>query len=424
MKKLGLLILTPSLLLFSLSCISLSTPISATPEQIATQSQPFILSTPLAGLVYSVYNEENNDTAVWQIDGDGKSKLLLPNHYFGMLSSDKNQFVYYDNFWNSSSPCTWLLDFRLNKTQSLDCSTGEGSLPADILGWPPNKPNTLIAILNQSGGEMGGAWGVLGTISLENGDKEILDSIHSIQSVEISPSGNMIAYGSNDFQTSKSSGWLYSWDSGVISFTPQDYGVNYPQISNPVWSPDGTKIVWGLMDDEFNSAIGVFELDKKTAKVLHPFKQEIMPDLRPSPPSSFLSPDGQFLAVHAVSKNQSEWWIIRMDDGTEYKINGEFNSWSPDGQWLLYTTYPELYIVRSGESEIKKLGEIDNYGYSRTVLWDKDGRYLVFVNNDKKISYVNIGTWEVNKVTGIEEVSNLIDWVAPISTFFKVESLP
>lgn len=433
MKKSGLSFFVFVLLAVSLSCSSFSTsiPSTFTPEQTATQNPP--TSAPLAGLVYRSHNEETNGEMIWQIGDDGKAQMLLPNHFFGMLSPDGNQFVYYDNFWNSPSPCTWVMNFEINETQSLDCSTG-GGLPADILGWTPNQPNTLLAILDRSEAGMVGSWGVLGTISLENGDKEVLDSKHQIQSAEISPNGEMIAYGDDGFPLS---GWLYSWDSGITAFIPQDYGINYPQIGSPAWSPDGTKIVWGLMDNEFNSAIGVFDLDKKTAKVLHSFKQGIQPDFRPTPPSVVWSSDGKWLSASIRAQGddgqydnaQSGDWLFGIEGNETYKVDGDLISLSPDSNWVLYINREkdvnilELRVARFDGSASTKLGEVGDY--YQTALWSKDGRYLAFIDNNKKLRYAEVGVWEINEATDVEAASNLIDWVAPISAFFEfVEILP
>lgn len=426
MKRSNLSVLILAFLIVSLSCSSISTPIpsTSTPEQTATQ--PPSSSVPLAGLVYYVDNEEPNSVSIWQIDDDNKSQMLLPNHYFGMLSPDGTQFVYYDIFWNRPSSCTWLMDFKINETQSLDCSANY-SLPADILGWIPNKPNILLAILEGSEPGMGPSLGVLGTISLENGDKEVLDSEHQIRSAEISPDGNMIAYAEYYFPFS---GWLYSFDSGAVAFNPQDYGISsYSQIGSPAWSPDGTKIVWGLMDNELNSAIGVFDLDNKTASVLHPFKHEtLIPDSGPTPPSSIWSSDGNWLIVgtHEISE-QFEWWVLSADGKVEYKINGTFNSQSPDGKWLVTVTNDdELNVSRLDGSETVNLGEV-NYAYDGgDSVWSKDSQYLAFIGTDEKIRFAKAGEWEI-EVAELEAVSGLIGWNANIPIFYEesaVEAQP
>jgi hypothetical protein len=411
-------------LLVSLACQTLAQPSSDSsvePTSQATETSVAPSASPLAGLVYRSHNEETNGEMIWQIGDDGKAQMLLPNHFFGMLSPDGNHFVYYDNFWNGLSPCTWLMDFEINETHSLDCSTG-GGLPADILGWIPNQPNTLLAILGRSEAGMGGSWGVLGTIDIENGDKEVLDSEHQIQSADISPNGELIAY---------DGGWLYSWDLGITAFPLQDYGINYPQIGSPAWSPDGTKIAWGLMDNELNSAIGVFDLDKKTAKVLHPFKQKMATDMGTPPPSTLWSADGKWLISSIRAQGDdgqyddalSGDWIFSIEGNEKYKVDGNFISLSPDSNWVLYINREkdvnilELRVSRFDGSETTKLGEVDDY--YQIALWSKDGQYLAFVDNNKKLRYTETGGWKVDEATDVEEVSNLIDWVTPIPAFFE-----
>jgi hypothetical protein len=383
-------------------------------QEIGTQ--PLVnTDNPLSGLVYSFYDEGNNNNEIWQIDGDSKARKLLPNHYLGVLNSNGNQLVYYDNFWNNNNPCTWLADFKTNKIQSLDCATGAG-IQADILGWLPNQPTMLIAVLDLSLPGMEASWGKLGTISLENGDKEILDPEHQVQTAEISPNGKMIVYGDNEL-----SGWLYSFDSGVKAFLPQDYGINYSKVGSPAWSPDGTKIAWGLMDDEFNSAIGIFDLDKKTAVVLHAFKQEIQPDYRPLPPSPIWSSDGNWLVVETIGNSS---WILSKDGKTEYEVSG-FNSWSPDGRWIVYLAADNELVVSSLDgSDATKLGQV-NYAYDGgSSVWSNDAQFLAFIGADKKIRLVKTGEWKVNEVTNVETASFLLGWNPLIPSFYETAEIP
>ncbi len=422
-------------LLISLACQTLTQPASTSSEDITPQSTVSSVTTfsPLTGLVYGTHDEATDERAVWQIGENDAPYMLLSGYSYAEFSPDGTQAVYYDKVFETGSGCTWLADFAGEEIRPLDCiaslSEVEPSFPASILGWTQNDPDTLVAILNQTGGGMGGSWGYLGTLS-KDGTKKIIDPDHAIQDAKVSPSGQFIAYDSYDVKSFQSLGWLYSTNTGVTQFDPKDYGVNYLQIGNPSWSPDEKRIAWGLMGDEFNSAIGVFDLESKTAKILQTYRQSIVTDMRPTPPSSVWNSDGQWLIVeiNAQGENgqydidQSGDWLFSADGDEKYKVDGDFVGFSPDNNWVLYIRREadklELWVSRPDGSQKTHIGETADFDNS---IWSGDGRYLAFVDGGHAIQYVETGVWQPITATGIEASSNisLLGWLAPIQSSFE-----
>ncbi len=443
MRKRSTLSIIVIMLVLSLACQALVKPATPTPERIVPSATdaPVSTSTPLIGLVYGTRDDTTGEQALWQIGEDGAPHMILSGYDYAEFSPDGTQAAYYDNVFESGSGCTWLADFAEGQVRPLDCvstvSIDEASFPASVLSWPQNDPDTLIAILNQTGGGMGGSSGYLGTISLKDGTKKILDPRNQIQNAELSPDGKFIAYGSYDVQSFRSLGWLYSADAGVVQFDPKAYGADYPQVDNPSWSPDQKQIAWGLMGKEFDSAIGVFDLESKTANILHSYQQGITPDMRPTPPAPVWNSDGQWLIVEINAQgkdgqndvDQSGDWLFRADGSEKYKVDGNFISLSPDNNWVLIigrgADKLELRVSRLDGSDVSVLGEVDDY--VRSALWSPDGRTLAFVDAGQKIHFTETAVWDVYEATGIEASSDisLIDWVPPIqSTFESLTVLP
>lgn len=403
-------------------------PVTQTPEPSPTPEDPFA---PFSGLLLNVYNSETYSNAVWQLDENESPRHLLANHYFEMLSPDKTQVVYSDYPWGprESPPCLWLADVNAGNPTSLACSSGmEGDLLPSILGWDPTQPNTVLAIVNQTGGGMGGSEGYFGTISLADGSTTVLDPDHPIDGeAVISPDGTMVAYGSG----------IYYLDSGYQEFDPSVYGIDKAfHAENPSWSPDGKKIAWGLVTeigaDPVQASLGIFDLEQKTATLILPSfaPKQILEILEVATPYSFWSPDGQRLAINVETEAndasiQDGWKIVSEDGKTIRELDGEFGAWSPDGQWVSYTNWAKdgdgfaLFVSRADGSETFELGDV---GRSlNAVRWSKNGRTLVFVGNDQKIRFVKTGVWQVSEFNlelenpdGQLEIS-LIDWAVLIA---------
>ena len=433
-------------LAFSLACQFLTRPLSnatepAAAEPAATEAPspsptPEDTSAPLSGLIYSIYDSETTANAVWQFDANNAARLLLPNHYVGMLSPDEAQVVYYDYPWGfrETPPCVSIADVKTGNPKSLACSSGmEGDLTPTILGWDPLNPDIVLAILKQTGGGMGGSEGYFGTISLADGSTTILDPDHPIESGEaaVSPDGTMVAYGRG----------IYHLDSGYQEFDPSFYGIDKAfHAENPSWSPDGKKIAWGLVKeiegDSVQVSLGVFDLEQKTATLILPSfsPQRIWEIASVATPAAIWSPDGQWLAVNVETDSndsnapiQSGWEIVSIDGKTLRDVDGNFDSWSPDGQWFAHFDWEPgggdgmiLSVSRADGSETHALGDIKAYS---SAQWNPNMRFLAFVGRDQIIRYVEIGIWQVNefKLENIEaqmEVG-LADWIIPIEPWIK-----
>jgi Tol biopolymer transport system component len=312
------------------------------------------------------------------------------NNSYVLFSPDGKQAAYINY-----QECSWLVDYEKKELRPLDCpgvSSENHIAPNEVLGWYSNQPDILIMLFDSSGPGMGGRFGYLGTLSLSDGTEKVLDSQHAISSIELSPDGKTIAYDDGTYSG------LYSSDAGIESFDPRQYGIGDFTLTNPAWSPDGKKIAWGLMDanSEFKLAVGIFDLESKTAQVLHPHSLALVGlDGPPQTPSPIWSPDGQWVAFYAGvfdkggnhDEKQSGWWTLRADGSAEYKLDGEFYNWSPDGQWIISwkkenpdSTTATLMAAHPDGADETAITEvsIDQYGQIQgRVAWAPDGNRLL-----------------------------------------------
>lgn len=413
-------------LAFSLACQFITgnnaTNVIETPTRLAQEPSPeaTIPASPLAGLTYRVYRIINSNFGtsrqeVWQFGSDGLAHKIFEGDHIvsgAIFSSDGKQLAYTDfGPAQDRENCLWRVDYESKTASPLTCGGDHG-----LLGWIPTQADKLLStsIWDTQTGDGG-----LEAISLSDGSVQPLES-SSVGAVDISLDGS-VAYDNASSYGEGALGRLFRWESGVEDFKPQDYGVNYPTIDRPAWSPDGKKIAWGLKDG-FNHAFGVFDLANRTALALHPY--ESAPSMRNSSPYVSWSPDGNWLAASICAYNgqshssndlcdpeKSGSWIMGADGQTEFKLEtGDFFDWSPDSQWVFYTVEPEsagdktLWVSRLDGSQSAQLGVI-HFAYQETI-WGPDGKFIAFMDNQNSVWLAEIGVWQPMQVASIEAPPN------------------
>ena len=204
---------------------------------------------------------------------------------------------------------------------------------------------------------------------------------------ELSPDGTRVAVNAVDAQGGTQDLWLVEMARGVTSRFTFDPGNDI----YPVWSPDGSRIVFGS-DREG----GVYHLYQKRADgvgIEEPFVKSNQNML----PHSW-SPDGRFLAYRTPVNGRSQIGILPLvgeqtlrwfDAVAVHSVHGQV---SPDGRWLAYNTDEsgrfEVYVQSfpapgGGKWQISK----DGGWFPR---WRRDGRELFYYANDERLMAVPI----------------------------------
>ena len=91
-----------------------------------------------------------------------------------------------------------------------------------------------------------------------------------------------------------------------------------------------------------------------------------------------LSPDSsRLLFSYAPPSGRRTLWSIDLqtNEATDYKVNGAFGSWSPDGRWIAFVFRGSLYVMPAGGGlpDRVDLGGLQALG---TPSWSPDGRYI------------------------------------------------
>ncbi|MSO56256.1 MAG: serine/threonine-protein kinase [Acidobacteria bacterium] len=180
--------------------------------------------------------------------------------------------------------------------------------------------------------------------------------------------------------------WLLEVARGIASRFTFDPGTD----SSPVWSPDGSRLIFR------SSRNGPFDLFEKPANGSAD-EQPLLVTAQNKSPQSW-SPDGQFLLYTAQDpKTQSDLWALPMAGGRKPfpvvqtgfdEIQGQF---SPDGRWVAYASNEtgryEVYVRpfqgQGGKWQMSTGGGI----YPR---WRHDGKELFYMAPDNRLMALSI----------------------------------
>jgi serine/threonine protein kinase len=205
----------------------------------------------------------------------------------------------------------------------------------------------------------------------------------------ISPNGFSLAF--NRFFDNNNDIWLLELDRGVPNRFTTDPAIE----SNPIWSPDGERIVFN------SSRTKVLDLYVKQANGAPGSEQRILPSSQPKLATDW-SPDGlSILYQSADPKRGNDIWVLPMDTngkpGTARAIiqtdsderDGQF---SPDGKWIAYESnesgHFEIYVKPFPGPEGKAEPISTNGGAQ--PRWGHDGKELFYIAMDGKLMAVKV----------------------------------
>jgi Tol biopolymer transport system component len=252
---------------------------------------PSLRIPPPPGLVYVA------EPKLWKIGRDGKPAQIFD--YFDNLSAlspDGKQVLYI-------SDGLWLADLATGNRRKLVQSAHRPEYPR----WWLARPDVIV--LGSVPPDFAGApegWSPA-LVRIDGQGFRVLDPKSLSDSVPVpGPDGQTIAY-ERDGQP-----WLYRWGKGSEPLNPAHYGLTNTMelgFTRPAWSPDGKRLAWvteSLVDGlPERNGIAIFNLDAKTARLVHPDKPMIALELLPMDVPAW-SPDGRWIAVTGFLKGQEQ----------------------------------------------------------------------------------------------------------------------
>ncbi len=282
----------------------------------------------IAGLVYTDIPAEET----WWIDSNGFPQRLYPER-------DAKPSPSMDQVLLDREDDIWLVNLIEGDEENL--TAGTDRLAGSSQWWPAN-PDVIVFNSADANDGWGMSFGQASIIMKDGSGSQVLDENSSFWSPAPSPNGNTIAYDTG------TAAWLYHLDTGKELLDISDFGLDTPgdfKIGSPSWSPDGTQLTWWVggsfgPSGEWIMALALFDMQTKDVQFIHQFQ-----------------PVGG-----------SGGWRSPAQ-------------WSPDGEWLAFTTQgqgriPELVAMRVDGSQVITLGSGD------LPLWSPDSSKLIFLHPD------------------------------------------
>ncbi len=353
---------------------------------------------PPSGLIYKA------NGSFWLVNDQGKSIFLLdvPPERDSVKFSYDGRYALHSTGYDR----VFLIDLATGERTDLDFNNEYAMCCPQ---WWPGRPDVVLVGVQPTGMY---AETIPAVIILSDRKVRLLgDEPTSYGPSAASPDGNIVAY------TLQGVPWVYKWDASTQPFDVKDYG--FSELTDtffgwPVWSPDGHQLAWfvfGYLNDEQRAGIGIFDLDEQTSRFLYPY--DLVHEFGGIMSQLDWSADEKHFVLHNFAKDI--WWVLTVD-GTEIyssinqpglEPNGT-SSWSPDGQWLVMTSYNKAEL----ESKTIFLSVNSTERYELDVggnpVWGPDGQQVILSN----IWLVKVGEW-IPRRLDLPPGSLVVDWLDP-----------
>ena len=310
------------------------------PTLTPTREQITAFSALPPGLVFGT------NTGLWQVGEDGRPRQIL-NRSDVVLSPDGTQALY-----TTPDADLWLIDLTTGAERNLTHTPDRMECCPQ---WWPARPDTIIFGSWPKDADLGPSTGFLTTVRVDGSDYRVLSEHQSNTLPAPAPDGQTIACDQGG------TAYLYRWDTGPVPFDPAAYGLPVQRIGSPAWSPDGGRLAWvvgGDFGQRWRIGLGVFDLEARTARLLHPFEPR---GVGGWPGAAVWSPDGQWLAYAiwpAADPNEEGICVFRADGEEEHCLGpGGGPVWSPDGRRLAFRRDSALWLAEAETWDLLRVAD-------------------------------------------------------------------
>lgn len=215
---------------------------------------------------------------------------------------------------------------------------------------------------------------------------------------QISPDGRQVAYVRNGMDIMTDSKWSRLW------LTDTDGDENVPLTgrdvneSNPVWSPDGSRIAF---TSKSKNGTEIFVVWVDTGKSTR------LTELNRSPKGLSWSPDGKQIAFRMLVPEEPVVLVKapKKPDDAEWSDQPRVTArlkYETDGSGYMEPGHEQFFVIPALGGSVRQVTS-GNFRHNGTPQWSKDGNSLVFSgnrNDDWELKYRNSEIYRVSIESG------------------------